>query len=263
MYLGLDGKTAAVCASSRGLGRAVALGLAQEGASVSLCSRNEANIQAAAEAIGLETGAPVRATAADLSVPDDAKRFLRETREAFGRIDILVTNAGGPPPGGFDDTPAESFHLAHRLTLMSAVHLMKDAAPEMKERRWGRIINMTSLSVKQPIDSLILSNTARAAVVAFAKTAANALAPYNVTVNNLCPGIIYTDRIAELTQARAEANGSTPEEETEKLKADIPMGRLGEPAEFANAAVFLASEAASYITGATLQIDGGAVKSLL
>ncbi len=263
MYLGLNGKTAAVCASSRGLGRAVAFGLAQEGAQVAVCSRSEENIRAAAEEIARETGAPVHATAADVSVPEDARRFLAETRAAFGQIDILVTNAGGPPPGGFDETPAESYDLAHRLTLMSAVNLIRDAAPEMKERRWGRIVNMTSLSVKQPMDNLILSNTARAAVVAFAKTAATALAPYNVTVNNLCPGVIYTDRIVELTQARAAANGTSPEEEAEALKATIPMGRLGEPAEFANAAVFLASEAASYITGATIQVDGGAVKSLL
>ncbi|MAF09242.1 3-oxoacyl-ACP reductase [Candidatus Poribacteria bacterium] len=263
MDLGLEGKSAVVCAASRGLGRAIALGLAREGADVTICSRDEGRIRQAAEEIAAETGANVHPVQADVSNPADAKRLIAEARSRFGQVDILLTNAGGPPPGGFFDTPVESYDEAHRLTLMSVITLVNEVAGEMKERGWGRIINLASLSVKQPVDGLILSNTIRAAVIGFAKTAATELAPHNVTVNNVCPGLIHTDRIAEIANARATANGTSEQDEMAAMAATIPMGRLGDPAEFANVAVFLASEAACYVTGATIQVDGGVVKSLL
>jgi 3-oxoacyl-[acyl-carrier protein] reductase len=263
MDLGLAGKSAVVCAASRGLGRAIALGLAREGADVTICSRDEDRIREAAEAIAAETGANVRPVQADVSDPDDAKRVIAEARSRFGQVDILLTNAGGPPPGGFFDTSVESYNEAHRLTLMSVITLVSEVAGEMKERGWGRIINLASLSVKQPVDGLILSNTIRAAVIGFAKTAATELAPHNVTVNNICPGLIHTDRIVEIAEARAASNDTSVDDEMKAMAATIPMGRLGDPEEFANVAVFLASEAARYVTGTTIQVDGGAVRSLL
>ena len=263
MDYGLKGKSAVVCAASKGLGRATALGLAREGANVTICARGEEALRETAENIANETGAQVLAVPADVSDADQALEVIAQARARFGKIDILVTNAGGPPPGGFSDTPVDSYDLAHRLTLMSVVRLVTEVAPEMRERKWGRIINLTSLSVKQPVDTLILSNTARAAVVAFAKTAATELAPDNVTVNNVCPGIIYTDRIIQLADARAASEGTTREEAIQAAASTIPMGRMGDPAEFANMVVFLASEAASYVTGTTIQVGGGAVKSLL
>ena len=263
MDLGLAGKSAVVCAASRGLGRAIALGLAREGADVTICSRDEDRIREAAEAIAAETGANVHPVQADVSDPDDAKRVIAEARSRFGQVDILLTNAGGPPPGGIFDTSVESYNEAHRLTLMSVITLVSEVAGEMKERGWGRIINLASLSVKQPVDGLILSNTIRAAVIGFAKTAATELAPHNVTVNNICPGLIHTDRIVEIAEARAASNDTSVDDEMKAMAATIPMGRLGDPEEFANVAVFLASEAARYVTGTTIQVDGGAVRSLL
>jgi 3-oxoacyl-[acyl-carrier protein] reductase len=263
MDLGLNGKRAVVCAASRGLGRAIALGLAREGANVTICARNENHLRVTAESIATTTGASVLPVPADVSKPDEARNVISEARRRFGGVDILVTNAGGPPPGGLFDATPEQFDAAHRLTLMSVVGLVREVVGEMKERRWGRIINLASLSVKQPLDGLILSNTVRAAVIGFAKTAATELAPYNVTINNVCPGLIYTDRIVELLEDRARKNGISTDDELRKMCATIPMGRLGEPAEFASVVVFLASELASYVTGATMQVDGGAVRSLL
>lgn len=263
MDLGLHGKRAVVCAASRGLGRAIALGLAQEGVQVTLCARNEEPLRRAAESIAKATGVSVLAVPADLSRPEEARNVLAEARKRFGGVDILVTNAGGPPPGGLFDVAPEHYDAAYRLTLMSVVELVRDVVGEMKERRWGRIINLASLSVKQPLDGLILSNTVRAAVIGFAKTVATELAPYNVTVNNVCPGLIYTDRIVALLEDRARRNQTSPDVELQKMCATIPMGRLGEPAELAHLVVFLASERASYITGTTIQVDGGAVRSLL
>ncbi|GIX08091.1 MAG: short-chain dehydrogenase [Candidatus Poribacteria bacterium] len=263
MNLGIQGRSAVVCAASRGLGYAVARGLAQEGARLTICSRVRENIERAAERIRQETGAEVVPVVADVSDPHQALQVVSEARKAYGQVDILVTNAGGPPPGGLFETPPERYDQAHRLTLMSVVTLVRAVAEEMKARRWGRIVNLTSMSVKEPVPSLILSNTARAAVVAFAKTAATELAPYNVTVNNIATGFILTERITELATARAQSHGTSPEEEVQKMAAQIPMGRMGRPEELANVVVFLASEAASYLTGATIQVDGGLIRSLL
>ncbi|MDA1192269.1 MAG: SDR family oxidoreductase [Candidatus Poribacteria bacterium] len=263
MNLGIKGKSAVVCAASRGLGRALALGLAREGVNLTICSRDETRIKATAHEISEATGVNVVAVAADVSDTAQARGVIQKARSAYSNVDILVTNAGGPPPGGFDNTPIEAYDTAHKLTLMSVVTLMKEVAEPMKARGWGRIINLTSMSVKEPINTLILSNTERAAVVAFAKTAATALAPHGITVNSIATGMIYTERIIELSEARAKASGATPEEEVQKMADAIPMGRLGEPSELANVVVFLASEAASYVTGTTIQVDGGAIKSLL
>ncbi|MBM3214979.1 SDR family oxidoreductase [Candidatus Poribacteria bacterium] len=263
MDLGIQGRNAVVCAASRGLGRACATALAREGVNVVICARGADALNDAAEAIRPETKAKVVPIPADVSDPEQARAVIARARAELGQVDILVTNAGGPPPGGLFDTPIESYDTAHRLTLMSVVGLVREVVDEMKARKWGRIVNLSSICVKQPLDRLILSNAVRASVIGFAKTAATELAPFGVTVNNVAPGLIYTDRIVQLLADRATANGTTSEQELAKMEATIPTGRLGKPEELGAFVAFLASEHASYITGATIQVDGGAVRSLL
>jgi len=257
MDLGLRGKVALVTAASRGLGRAVALQLAQEGTSVAICARREEPLEATARTIRKTTGAEVLAVPADVSVPEDVDRLVKTTLDRFGRIDVLVTNAGGPPPGRFLDLTPADWEAAVQLTLMSAVRLCYAVVPAMREQGEGSIVAMTSISVKQPLPNLLLSNSIRLAVVGLMKTLADELAPDGIRVNVVCPGWTRTERVEQLLQDRAVRNGTTPDEEAAKIAAAIPLGRMGTPEEFARVVAFLASPAASYITGVSLLVDGG------
>jgi 3-oxoacyl-[acyl-carrier protein] reductase len=263
MDLGLNNKIALVSAASRGLGRAVAEELAAEGASVIICARNEETINRTANEIVESTSAPILAVAADVSKPEEVARLVQSGIERFGRIDVLVTNAGGPPAGPFESFSLEQWEAATRLLLHSAVELARQVLPGMKQRRWGRILNITSIAVKQPVDNLILSNSLRAAVTGFARTLANEVASFGITVNNIMPGYTRTERVEELSRMMAEKEGSTPAEFVARWEKEIPMRRIGEPREFAALAAFLVSERASYITGTSIPVDGGWIKALM
>jgi 3-oxoacyl-[acyl-carrier protein] reductase len=262
MDLGLKGKVALVAAASRGLGRAVAEELAAEGASLVLCARSEASIGKTAHDIAQATGAAVLAVPADVSKADEVARLVQSGLERFGRIDILVTNAGGPPAGQFDSLSREAWEAATRLTLYSTIELTRQVLPGMKERRWGRVLNITSIAVKQPVENLMLSNSLRAAVTGFARTLANEVAAFGVTVNNIMPGYTRTERVEELARMMAEKEGITPAEFVARWESEIPMRRLGEPREFAALAAFLVSERAGYLTGASIPVDGGWIRAL-
>lgn len=262
MDLGLQGRVALVCGASSGLGKAVAMGLAKEGARLAICSRTEEKLTKAAEEIRRETGAEVLAVRADVSVPDEVKELVRKTVAHFNRLDILITNAGGPPFGHFLDLPEDVWEKALRLNLLSTLHLCREAVPHMKAAQWGRIINITSFVAKQPTDGLILSNMTRPAVLGLAKSLANELAIHNILVNSVCPGAFETERHLDLSRKRAQQEGMPLEEYIKSRAKDIPLKRNGKPEEFANLVVFLASERASYITGTAIQIDGGVIRSL-
>jgi 3-oxoacyl-[acyl-carrier protein] reductase len=260
MDLGLRTRVAFVAAASRGLGRAIAEALAAEGATVALCART--NAEAVAAELAAAHGVPTLGITADLTVPADVERATGAAIAAFGRIDILVTNTGGPPPGPFESHTADAWHKAVAQNLDSVVNLVRAALPGMKERRWGRILNVTSIAVKQPVDGLILSNSVRAAVTGFARTLANEVAPFGVTVNNLLPGYTRTERLDALGADIAQRSGTTKDEAFAGWEKQIPMGRVGEPHEFAALAAFLASERASYITAQSVAVDGGWIRAL-
>jgi len=263
MDLGLRGKSALVAAASRGLGRAVAYELAAEGARVMMCARGSEALERARAELAEETGSDVRAVAADLSDLEQIARVVRETMDAFGRVDILVTNAGGPPAGPFDAHGWDAWERAVNLTLRSAVELTRAVLPGMRERKWGRIINITSIAVKQPVDNLILSNSVRSAVTGLARTLANEVATAGITVNNILPGYTRTERVEELADANAKKEGVSRQDVLARFEREIPMKRLGEVKEFAALAAFLASERASYITGQSIPVDGGWIRGLL
>lgn len=263
MELGLKGKVAFVAAASRGLGRAVAEELAAEGASLVLCARSAETLRIVSEQIAKTSGVPVFHIVADVSNAKDVERAVQAGVEKFGRIDVLITNAGGPPAGRFENLSREMWEAASCLTLYSVLELTRAVLPGMKERNWGRILNITSIAVKQPVENLMLSNSLRAAVTGFARTLANEVAVYGITVNNILPGYTRTDRVKDLTQAAAEREGVSPAAVNAKWEAEIPMKRLGEPGEFAALAAFLVSERASYITGTSIPVDGGWIRSLI
>lgn len=262
MDLGLKDRVALVAAASKGIGFAAARELAREGARVFLCSRDETRASEAARKIHQETGATVAGIGADVTDVHAAERFVTVARERAGRIDILVTNAGGPPAATFDQADLEMFRKAFELNALSAIRLAKLVLPGMREQKWGRIINITSVSAKQPIDGLILSNTVRAGLTGWAKTVSTEVAAENVTVNNVAPGYTLTDRQEQLAEARSAALGKSKDEIISTWATQGPMGRIGKPEEIAAAVAFLASERASYITGVTLQVDGGWIRSL-
>ncbi len=257
MELGISDRVAVVAAASKGLGRAVALGLAREGANLSLCARGEEALKATAEEIRRETGVEVLTTVADVFKPEDVQRFVAGTASHYGRIDILVTNAGGPPNTTFNDAAPEDFLDAVKLNLMGAVRLSKEVVPHMQRRKWGRIVHIVSLAAKQPLPGLILSNAARPGILGLSKSMANELAKDGILVNSACPGYTLTDRVDVLTKARAQQLGISQDEELKASAARIPLGRIGMPEEFANVVVFLASERASFVTGVAIQVDGG------
>jgi 3-oxoacyl-[acyl-carrier protein] reductase len=265
--LGLQGKVAIVAASSKGLGKATAIQFAREGAHVVMCSRSAERIAAAvddvaAEATRFENGGTAVGLAADVRKQADVDSLIKLALDTYGRIDILVANAGGPPAGTFESLDAEAFLDAVDLNLMSTIRLSKAVVPIMKDQGGGSIVNITSISVKQPIEGLILSNTARAGVIGLAKSMATELGKYGIRVNNVGPGPTRTDRILDLARQRAESGGVTLDDALSEDASAIPLGRLGEPEEFANVVTFLASPAASYVTGITLQVDGGLYRGL-
>jgi 3-oxoacyl-[acyl-carrier protein] reductase len=263
MDLGLKDRVALVAAASKGLGKATALELAREGCDVAIVSRNADVLDATAAEIREATGRRVLVVPADVGDEAAVERLVQVVLAEYGRIDVLVNNAGGPPPGTFTDVSDEDWLHAVQLNLMSAVRLTRLVLPGMRERRWGRIINITSVSVKQPMPTLILSNAVRVGVVAMAKTLAGQVAGEGITVNNVCPGSILTDRITQLTQADAQREGISFDEALARRAAAIPMGRIGLPEELAALIAFLASERAAYITGTTIQVDGGAFNGLM
>jgi len=262
MDYGIAGKTAVVAASSKGLGRAIALGLAREGCRVVVNGRDGATLEATAEAIRAETGANVLGVPGSVADAGDCERLIREGAAAFGGVDILVTNTGGPAPGTFADFDDEGWRDAIDLTLLNVVRLIRAARPHMAENGWGRVVNLTSVSAKEPIVGLLLSNALRAAVHGLAKTLSRELAPEGILVNNVCPGLHKTERLEHLAEVRAKDWGCSTDEAFERLAATIPLKRLGDPSELANAAVFLCSGAASFVTGQSIVVDGGAMSGL-
>lgn len=259
MDLGLRGKTALVTAGSQGMGKACALGFAAEGARVAICARTEPGLRAAAEEIRAKTGGEVLAVPADLTRSADITRLVGEVNRAWGGVDILVANAGGPPRGVFDELRDEQWMGAFELSLLSVVRLIRAVLPGMRARRWGRILTIQSSSVKQPIAGLLLSNAVRPGVAGLVKTLAGELGPDNILINTVCPGRILTERFL----GGAGPAGVTREEYVARASQEVPLGRIGTPEEFANVVVFLASEKASYVTGVALQVDGGLVRGLL
>jgi 3-oxoacyl-[acyl-carrier protein] reductase len=260
MDLGLKDRVAIVAASSHGLGQATARALAAEGCKLAMCSRNLKAVEAAAEEIRGPNGAEVYYEALDVTEAAAVQRFVDNVARRFGRIDICVTNAGGPPAKGFMATTLEEWKRAAELNFLSVVYFAHQVIPHMQRNHWGRIITITSVAVKQPVPDLVLSNAVRSAVVGLVKSLANEFGKDGILVNNVGPGYTATDRLKELAAARSQATGKSEQEMFEGWAADTALKRVGQPEEFANAVVWLASERASYITGQTLLVDGGTYK---
>jgi len=262
MDFGLTGKVAIVAAASSGLGKAAAMELAAEGARVAINARSEVMLQEAAGEIQSATGTEVLAIAGDVTDEDIVRKLVAETKGRFGSVDILVANAGGPPAGFFDDFSAQDYREAIELNLISTINLCREAVPHMRERGWGRIVAITSIAAKQPVENLILSNTARAGVLGFMKSLSQQIAAEGITVNTVCPGYHLTERLKSLSSLIARNEGASVEDVYARWAASTPMKRIGDPKEFAAVVAFLCSERASYMTGTVIQVDGGSYRAL-
>jgi 3-oxoacyl-[acyl-carrier protein] reductase len=262
MDLRIGGKAAIVAAASSGLGKATALELAREGVRVSITARRDDELRSAADEIASATGADVLAIAGDVTDEAHVRSLVSQTKAHFGAVDILVANAGGPPAGFFDDFSAEHYRQAVELNLISTINLCREAVPYMRKRGWGRIVAITSIAAKQPVENLILSNTARAGVLGFMKSLSQQVASEGITVNTVCPGYHLTERLKNLSSQIAQKEGVSIEEVYARWAASTPMKRIGDPAEFAAVVAFVCSERASYLTGTVIQIDGGAYRAL-
>jgi 3-oxoacyl-[acyl-carrier protein] reductase len=263
MDFGLKDRVAAVAASSQGLGFAAAHALAAEGAKIGICSRSADNIEKAATRLRDDTGADVFTRVVDLSDRRQATGFVDAVAKHFGALDVLVTNAGGPPPGGFAQAGFDELERAFHLTMESTIAMIQAAVPRMQSRNWGRIINILSITVKQPETNLLMSNTMRAGLVGYTKSVSLELAKDNVLINNVAPGYTRTERLNELAENLAGKEKMSVDEVYARWESKIPMARLGRPEELGAVIAFLASERASYVTGTTLQVDGGFVQGLL
>jgi 3-oxoacyl-[acyl-carrier protein] reductase len=262
MDLGLEGQVALVTAASKGLGKAAAMAFAQEGAKVSICARSE-ELERAAEEIRSSTGGEVLAVRADVTRSEEIQNLIQKTLEAYQQIDILIVNAGGPPPGNFLDLTPEDWRAAVDLTIMSAVDLCYAVVPHMLEKESGSIVTTQSVSVKQPIDNLILSNSLRMAVIGLMKSMANELGPRGIRVNSINPSYTYTERVQQLLEDRAARNNVSVEEQASRASEIIPLGRMATVEEYGKTIAWLASPAASFIHGHALMFDGGTVSSPL
>lgn len=262
MDLGLKDRVAIVTGSSQGIGKAIAFGLAKEGAKVTICARNTETLRDASREITAATGSDVLPLHVDLREKEDIASMVKATVETFGRIDILVNNSGGPPSRRFLETTEENWRSAIESMLMSVINCSQEVIPYMKQNTWGRIINMTSFAAKQPAERLILSNSIRAGILGLTKTLSNELAEHRILVNAVCPGWTQTQRLEELAKVQAETSEGTYKTVIDEWAKNIPLKRLARPEEIANLVVFLSSDKASYITGAVIQVDGGFIKSL-
>jgi 3-oxoacyl-[acyl-carrier protein] reductase len=262
MELGLKGRVAIVAASSQGIGRATAEAFAAEGCRVAMCARNERTLALAAEGIRKQHSAEVLDRALDVTDAAAVRQFVEAVVAKFGAADICVTNAGGPPAKGFLAATVEDWHKAVEANFMSTVHFAREVIPHMQRGRWGRIITITSITTKQPVADLVLSNAVRAAVVGLVKSLANEFGKDGILVNNVGPGFTATDRLKELAKSRSVASGTAEKDIFDGWAADAPLRRLGEPREVAETIVWLASDRASYVTGQTVLVDGGMYKGL-
>ncbi len=257
MDLGIKGKVAVVAAASEGLGRAVAEKLSSEGAKIVICSRNREKINSAADSIIKLYGGEVMPICSDVTSENDLEKLRNMTIEKFGACHMLFANAGGPPPGFVEEFSGNDFLRAVELNLISTINLVNQFLPIMKKQMWGRILASTSITVKQPLPGLALSNVSRAGVVSYIKTLSDQVGKYNITANTIAPGYIMTERVVKLLNNRAERSGDDYEQIKSELEDSIPVKKIGSPEEFSSLAAFLLSECSSYITGDTILIDGG------
>ncbi len=263
MNLNLKNKNAIVCASSQGLGKAAAIDLAKEGVNLAICSRNQEKIDKAKEEILLKTDHNVKVIAlkADLDSLEDIQIFLQEVEHSLGEVDILVNNTGGPPPSTFEQISDEDWQNAFNSTMMSAIRLSRAVVPNMKKKEWGRIINISSVSIKTPVNGLFLSNSLRMGVLGWAKALADELAAHGITVNTVCPGYTRTERVEAILESQSSSSGLSKEEIEKTIADNIPMKRVGEAEDLAGLITFLASEKANYMTGLAVQVDGGSART--
>ena len=263
MNLNLNNKNAIVCASSQGLGKAAALDLAEEGVNLAICSRDQDKINKVKEEIHQKINSEIKVIAlkVDLDSPDEIQAFYKQVENDLGSVDILVNNNGGPPPSTFEQLSDDDWQKAFNSTMMSCLRLSKLVLPNMKKNAWGRIINISSVSVKTPVNGLFLSNSLRMGVLGWAKALSDELAPHGVTVNTVCPGYTRTERVEAILETQSNSSGLKKEEIEKSIAENIPMKRVGEAEDLAGLITFLASEKADYMTGLAIQVDGGSART--